>query len=424
MQTVSRLEGENVLCNVCGRDEYTVVTETSREVQTASGTYQFHVRLVCCRACGLVYWNPRKTAEELGSYYASVYRAPVILDNLDEGRRQVLQSRMSLLKEHAPERGRLLEIGSGEGFFLQKAITEGFEATGIEPSRSYAEVSRRLVPEATVYTGAFESFQSEKAFDVICSFFVLEHILDPAAFLRKCEELLAPDGLLYLEIPDVGLYPSQHSDMVWHEHTYHFTQAAIKQLLARAGFRVIDVQSPGPSYQFGMAVFARKEPTDSARSEKGENVPDPEAYRTAVKYFEEHFSLLEKYRETLRRELEPVLNEVRNKERRLAVYGTGIYYDYIHEHTDLKPEDISIVLDDNEEKWGKLTRQGLEIKPPASLPESGADIVLIASDCFESKMSENLARWSQEHGRSYSALCLHSRVLESLAESDFKRDAD
>lgn len=418
MQTVSGLEDESVLCNVCGRDDYTVVTETSREVQTASGTYQFQVRLVCCRACGLVYWNPRKTAEEMGRYYSSVYRAPVLLDNLDEGRRQVLQSRMSLLKEHAAGGGRLLEIGSGEGFFLQKAVTEGFEATGIEPSRAYAEVSRRLVPEATVHTGAFESFQSEQAFDVICSFFVLEHILDPAAFLKKCQELLAPGGLLYLEIPDVGLYPVQHSDMVWHEHTYHFTQASIKQLLARAGFRVVDFQSPGPSYQFGMAVFARKTQTDSARSEEGLSVSDPAAHRAAVKYFEEHFSLLEKYRETMRRELEGVLRRVRDHERALAVYGTGIYYDYIHEHSDLKAEDVKVVVDDNAEKWGKLTRQGLEIKPPSALPESGADVVLIASDCFESKMAENLARWSREHGRSYEPLCLHSRVLESLAKKD------
>lgn len=412
MQTISTLEGESVLCNVCASDDYTVVTETERDVQTARGTYQFRVRLVCCRTCGLVYWNPRKTAEELSRYYSSVYRAPVMLNNLDEGRRAVLQSRMSLLQRHATEGGRLLEIGSGEGFFLQKAVEEGFHATGIEPSVSYAEVSRSLVPQATIHRGDFESFQSEEPFDVICSFFVLEHILDPKSFLLKCRDLLARSGWLYLEIPDVGLYPSQHSDMVWHEHTYHFTRASIGRLLATAGFRVIEIQSPGPSYQFGMAVFAQKE------AEAGEGLArssDPAAHDEAVRYFEGHFNLLEKYRGAVRRELDGVLRLVRRGERRLAVYGTGISYDYLYAHTDLRPEDISIIVDDNEAKWGKRTNQGLIIEPPSSLPERGADIVLIASDCFEAKMSENVARWSREHGRSYEPFCPFGRAAELTA---------
>jgi SAM-dependent methyltransferase len=407
--TTTKLESEAVLCNVCGADDYTVVTETSRHVQTASGTYAFDVRLVCCKECGLVYWNPRKTAAELGRYYASVYRAPVILDNLDEGRRQTLQSRMRLLKRHV-EGGRLLEVGSGEGFFLQKAIDEGFAAVGVEPSISYAEVSRRLVPQATVYTGDFENYETGEPFDVICSFFVLEHILDAVGFLRKCRDLLVPGGCLYLEIPDVGLYPTQHSDMVWHEHTYHFTQAAIKRLLSKTGFTVIDIESPGPSYQFGMAVFARKD--DSSRAGEDDSaLADPEAHQLAVRYFDEHFDLVGKYRAAIRRELGRVLDRVRAGERRLAVYGTGIYYDYLYEHTGLLPEDVSIVIDDNREKWGKLTGQGLKIEPPSALAESGADVVLIASDCFESKMSENVGSWAEEQGRQYEPFCLHTRAV-------------
>jgi len=422
MQAISTVEKEYVPCNLCEADQYTVVTETSRCIQTANKPFTFHVRLVCCSRCGLVYWNPRMTATELRRYYAGVYRAPVLPDSIDDGRRSTIQSRMRLLRQHIP-RGRVLEIGSGEGFFLQKAIDEGFEAIGIEPSNSYAEVSRCLVSQAKVHRTYFEYYESKERSNAICSFFVLEHMLDATEFLNKCYRLLAEDGWLYLEIPDVELYPSQLNDMIWHEHAYHFTRAAIRKLLAKTGFMVTDIHSPGPSYQFGMAIFAQKK--DRAWIDQAAwCLPDPAAHQLAVQCFKAHFEQLERYRAALRQEVDRLLKRVHAERRKLAVYGTGVFYDLLYAHTNLKAGDVTIVIDDNKEKWGKPTNQGVKIESPKRLSESEADIVLIASDCFEAKMSENVARWSCEHGKHYEPFRPHARAVEIVLLSSEREDED
>lgn len=44
------------------------------------------------------------------------------------------------------------------------------------------------------------------------------------------------------------------------------------------------------------------------------------------------------------------------------------------------------------------------------------DLILIASDCFEDKMSENARQWSAVHGRQYEPFCLHSRAAKLSLE--------
>ncbi len=407
------MESIYMRCNLCGANKYETVTETSRTVQTSEDTYVFNLRVVCCKKCGLVYLNPRKTSEELTGYYESVYRAPIHLDNLDEERRSLIQTRTQLLKEHIQERrGKLLEIGCGEGFFLQKVIREGFDATGIEPSVEYSKVCYRIAPQANIFTKSFEEFETKDRFDIICSFFVLEHVIDATTFLNKCHEFLNQDGILYLEIPDVELYPKQLSDMIWHEHIYHFSRTTIQRFLMKTGFEAIDIYSPGPSYQFGIAVFAKKISEKDTKCRT--YLPDSPAHNLAFESLRRHLEVLNYYRFRLKTELDSVLKRVRSGHRKMAIYGSGIFHDNLHTYTNLMPEDVTLVIDDNQNKWGRHTHQGLEIQSPARLAESGANLVLIASDCFEAKMVENVMRLSSEHRKSYEPISLHTKAKESM----------
>jgi hypothetical protein len=101
-----------------------------------------------------------------------------------------------------------------------------------------------------------------------------------------------------------------------------------------------------------------------------------------------------------------------------------VFCDLLYAHTNLKAGDVTIVIDDNKEKWGKPTNQGVKIESPKRLSESEADIVLIASDCFEAKMSENVARWSCEHGKHYEPFRPHARAVEIVLLGSEREDED
>ena len=99
-------------------------------------------------------------------------------------------------------RRRLLDVGSGPGFFLLHGQQRGWSVRGLEPSSQAAAHSRGLGLEIT------ETFLSEATaaalgrYDVVHMNEVLEHIPDPRGLLRVVGGLLEPGGLVALMVPN------------------------------------------------------------------------------------------------------------------------------------------------------------------------------------------------------------------------------
>jgi SAM-dependent methyltransferase len=140
--------------------------------------------------------------------------------------------------------GRALEIGCAHGGFVALLRQAGFDASGLELSPTIVEFARRTfgVP---VQQGPLEaqSLQAE-SFDVIALFDVLEHLQDPTSVMRRCRELLKPDGILLVQTPRVAPDKS-YDDLVAagdtflahfkpEEHLFLFTEQGARELLRRA----------------------------------------------------------------------------------------------------------------------------------------------------------------------------------------------
>lgn len=96
--------------------------------------------------------------------------------------------------------GRVLDVGSAHGWFLQAASGQGLDAEGIEPD---AAVARRSAMGDKVRVGFFpDALRPGETFDAITYNDVLEHIPDlDAAVAASCRHL-APGGLLSINIPN------------------------------------------------------------------------------------------------------------------------------------------------------------------------------------------------------------------------------
>lgn len=118
-----------------------------------------------------------------------------------------------LLRSWIPLHGRGLEVGPGYNPLVSKA--EGFrietadytDQAGLRAKYAgnpHVDVNRIEVVDH-VLTGGMtlaEAVGQPGAFDYIVASHVIEHTPDMLGFLKSCEELLAPDGVLLLAVPD------------------------------------------------------------------------------------------------------------------------------------------------------------------------------------------------------------------------------
>jgi SAM-dependent methyltransferase len=87
-----------------------------------------------------------------------------------------------------------------------------------------------------------------RQFDVVTAFDIIEHTFDPAAFLDDVGRLLAPSGLLALSTPDTGHWLRRLMRSRWpmlqpHQHTFLFSQPAMRALLRDHGYEPVLVET-------------------------------------------------------------------------------------------------------------------------------------------------------------------------------------
>jgi SAM-dependent methyltransferase len=97
--------------------------------------------------------------------------------------------------------GKLLDVGTGFGFFLVEMKKRGWEAEGVEISQKAMDYARDVFG-LTILPGPLEKAGfPDNDFDAVTAFYVIEHLSHPMGFLRECYRILKPGGLLLLRYP-------------------------------------------------------------------------------------------------------------------------------------------------------------------------------------------------------------------------------
>jgi SAM-dependent methyltransferase len=105
-----------------------------------------------------------------------------------------------------------------------------------------------------VLLGRLEALPLSPGFKCIAAFDVLEHLRDPLETMRRCAELLAPDGALLLQTPCYRGEGPEWSMFQPSEHIHLFTEASVRLLLGRAGFQ--DIRVAASLFPYDMWVVA------------------------------------------------------------------------------------------------------------------------------------------------------------------------
>ncbi len=202
-----------------------------------------HYRMVRCRKCGLVRSDPVLPEQEL----ARLYRGSAFDYEEESGCARLTYARyvresLALLRDRA----RLLEIGCGNGFFLEEALGLGFgEVHGVEPSRQAVEAASPAVRDRIKNELFQEGLYSPGWFSLVCGFQVLDHLTRPNETLRLCRLLLQPGGVALFINHDVGAWTNrilgERSPIVDIEHTYLYDKKTMARIFRKNGFQVLRV---------------------------------------------------------------------------------------------------------------------------------------------------------------------------------------
>ena len=198
-----------------------------------------------CLGCDLIYQILQESHGHVLATYREDYFQRFSVDQT-EGCRNIIFSHALDLIEARKKRGRLLDVGTGCGFFLVTAHKRRWEVKGVEPSIQSVEVARKE-NGLDVSHGTLMEYEGSGQFDVITFINVLDHSAMPWLEIDRASKLLCPGGLIYLRFPNgllhsllyrmahmCGLSTSLSKFLVF--HIYSFTPKYIKRLLHDKGF--------------------------------------------------------------------------------------------------------------------------------------------------------------------------------------------
>lgn len=210
-----------------------------------------------CGRCGFLTLRTGLDETRLSESYGDYLPAdPAAIVRWEREQRPVIRRAVRAIRSLARPRSgaplRLLEVGSGFGFFLKAARDAGMEVTGVELSANgRAHARERFAID--VRSGPFDpAVFGAASFDVVCAFYVIEHLADPRAFLTGLHRVLRPGGLAFLRWPHstplarvADAFGVRHD--LYHApwHLSDFTPATMERALTDCGFESVRTRTFG-----------------------------------------------------------------------------------------------------------------------------------------------------------------------------------
>jgi SAM-dependent methyltransferase len=204
-----------------------------------------HYRLLECERCDVLYANPLPTRESLERAYREA-----AFDSAEEARYASLAYAGFLpdIVSKLAHRRAALDIGTGNGVFLEQLLAHGFErVNGVEPSLAPVQAAkpsiRPLIRQAPFRASDFE----KGSLSLVTCFQTMEHVYDPLALCRDAFDLLEPGGALFLVCHNRRALSAKvlgnRSPIFDIEHLQLFSPKSLRYALERAGFSGVETRT-------------------------------------------------------------------------------------------------------------------------------------------------------------------------------------
>lgn len=295
---------------------------------------KFSFRLGGCTNCGLVQiLDPIDPAEFYTNYAnASSIKPEPHLDKL-----------VNALESDLPREAKIIDIGCNDGKFLSRLRDSGFnDLCGLEPTKNMSKAA--IGAGFRVFDTYLSKDVSEKIinetgkFDCVVLRQVLEHIENLSDFGSALRNLLKPNGLLVVEVPDSEAWFTEHDYSLWEEHLCYFDSRSLQFYLRLHGFAI------SKSYK---SVFAGVCLTVFANLTEDSFIATESIDKT-VKFFRMWASSFANFKRNTIAETQKYIDSGGD----VVLYGVGARSSCFLNFTEIT-QKLSFAIDDSQAKQGK-----------------------------------------------------------------------
>lgn len=179
-----------------------------------------------------------------------------------------------ILKEEAPSRVSVFDLGCGNGAFAAALAERGYDVTGVDPSEEGIRQARQAHPSLDTHVGSTYDDLADQfgRFPVVTSLEVIEHVYDPHQYAGCIFDLLERGGVAVLSTPYhgylknlamaiLGKIGTTHYSPLWtHGHIKIWSPSTLRELLEETGFRNVRFRRVGriPPLAKSMIAIATK----------------------------------------------------------------------------------------------------------------------------------------------------------------------
>jgi len=245
----------------------------SKQIQLTLATEDYSIskdafEIYACKSCDFHFTQNAPAPVAIAPYYQSdVYISHSdtkegLVNRLYHTARDLMLEKKRKLVQKLTTGKRLLDIGSGTGYFLNHMQKNGFEVAGVEidgdaRAATLKNFNIEVNPPPTFLKG-----QLTEKVDVITLWHVLEHLHDMDGYMQSIHRQLTNDGVVLIAVPNHKSYDAQHYGKYWAaydvpRHLWHFSPKTVAKLADKNGFKVID-QKRLPLDPFYNALLSEK----------------------------------------------------------------------------------------------------------------------------------------------------------------------
>lgn len=157
-----------------------------------------------------------------------------------------LNRKLKLINSFHSNEKSLLDVGCGTGDFLEVAKKNNWIVFGIEPNNRARDIANQKTGNVVFDADKLLQFNTA-SFDVITLWHVLEHLPNLEEQILVLKNLLKPNGVLVIAVPNYKSYDAIHYEEFWAaydvpRHLWHFNKQSISKLFKDVSMEVVKMK--------------------------------------------------------------------------------------------------------------------------------------------------------------------------------------